>query len=360
MGLFEKKYCDICGEKIGLLGNRKLEDGNICSKCAGKLSPFFKGRKKSTLADIRDQLAYREQNRERLNSFNPNVTFGRNTKVYVDQGAGCFVVSRKNNFREENADIIEFGQVTAANYNVEEHRREIYRKDSEGRSVSYNPPRYEYTYEFTITINVNSPYFSEIEFELTDTRPDSRYTDAYRRFEQEANELINAVRGMQGGFNQGMGAGFAAQQGYGQPQYQQQGYGQPQYQQQGYGQQQYQQGYGQPQYQQQGYGQPQYQQQGYGQQPQYQQQGYGQQPQYQQQGYGQPQYQQQGYGQQPQYQQQGYGQQPQYQQQGYGQQPQYQQQGYGQQPQQAGEWICPACGCANTGKFCTSCGTPKN
>ena len=339
MGLFEKKYCDICGEKIGLLGNRKLEDGNICSKCAGKLSPFFKGRKKSTLADIRDQLAYREQNRERLNSFNPNVTFGRNTKVYVDQGAGCFVVSRKNNFREENADIIEFGQVTAANYNVEEHRREIYRKDSEGRSVSYNPPRYEYTYEFTITINVNSPYFSEIEFELTDTRPDSRYTDAYRRFEQEANELINAVRGMQGGFNQGMGAGFAAQQGYGQPQYQQQGYGQ----------QQYQQGYGQPQYQQQGYGQPQYQQQGYGQ-PQYQQQGYGQQPQYQQQGYGQ----------QPQYQQQGYGQQPQYQQQGYGQQPQYQQQGYGQQPQQAGEWICPACGCANTGKFCTSCGTPKN
>ena len=26
MGLFDKKYCDICGEKIGLLGNRKLEN----------------------------------------------------------------------------------------------------------------------------------------------------------------------------------------------------------------------------------------------------------------------------------------------------------------------------------------------
>lgn len=23
MGLFDKKYCDICGEKIGLLGNRQ-------------------------------------------------------------------------------------------------------------------------------------------------------------------------------------------------------------------------------------------------------------------------------------------------------------------------------------------------
>ncbi len=27
MGLFDKKFCDICGDKIGLLGNRKLEGG---------------------------------------------------------------------------------------------------------------------------------------------------------------------------------------------------------------------------------------------------------------------------------------------------------------------------------------------
>ena len=24
MGLFDKKICDVCGEKIGMLGNRKL------------------------------------------------------------------------------------------------------------------------------------------------------------------------------------------------------------------------------------------------------------------------------------------------------------------------------------------------
>lgn len=40
-GIFDKKYCDVCGEKIGLLGNRKLEDGNLCKDCAAKLSPFF-------------------------------------------------------------------------------------------------------------------------------------------------------------------------------------------------------------------------------------------------------------------------------------------------------------------------------
>ena len=63
MGLFDKKYCDICGEKIGLLGNRKLEDGNLCKDCAKKLSPWFSDRRRSTVEDIKGQLAYREENR---------------------------------------------------------------------------------------------------------------------------------------------------------------------------------------------------------------------------------------------------------------------------------------------------------
>ena len=63
MGLFDKKYCDICGSKIGLLGNRKLEDGNLCKDCAKKLSPWFSERRHSSVKDIREQLAYREENR---------------------------------------------------------------------------------------------------------------------------------------------------------------------------------------------------------------------------------------------------------------------------------------------------------
>ena len=55
-----KKYCDICGEKIGLLGNRKLEDGNLCKDCARKLSPFFSERRNSTVEDIKRQPGYKE------------------------------------------------------------------------------------------------------------------------------------------------------------------------------------------------------------------------------------------------------------------------------------------------------------
>ena len=56
MGLFDKKNCDICGKAIGLLGNRKLADGNCCKDCAAKLSPYFYERKQSTVEDIKKQL----------------------------------------------------------------------------------------------------------------------------------------------------------------------------------------------------------------------------------------------------------------------------------------------------------------
>lgn len=42
MGLFAKKYGDIRGEKIGLPGNRKLEDGHLYKDCAPKPPPVFR------------------------------------------------------------------------------------------------------------------------------------------------------------------------------------------------------------------------------------------------------------------------------------------------------------------------------
>ena len=74
--LFDKKECSICGGEIGLLGNRKLEDGNCCKECAAKLSPWFDERRHSTVDQIKQQLDYREQNRAELGGFRPTVAYG--------------------------------------------------------------------------------------------------------------------------------------------------------------------------------------------------------------------------------------------------------------------------------------------
>lgn len=194
MGLFDKKYCDICGEKIGLLGNRKLEDGNLCKDCAGKLSPFFSERRNSTVEDIKRQLAYRAENEKKLAGFAPSMTFDGSKKVYIDPIGERFIVTGASNWRSSNPDLIAFSQVLGVDTDIRENKEEIFYEDSEGNEKSYVPPRYACDYEFNVTIRVDSPWFDEIELELSDgNRPDSPYTDLYRQYEQRMHELADIL-----------------------------------------------------------------------------------------------------------------------------------------------------------------------
>ena len=169
MGLFDKKYCDICGEKIGLLGNRKLEDGNLCKDCAKKLSPWFSDRRRSTVEDIKEQLAYREENREKAAQFRTTRSFGEDRKVLLDEEHRWFTVTRARDLAEANPDILDFDAITGCRVDIDEDRREQMREDSDGKEVSYVPPRYEYSYDFDVIISVRHPYFDEMRFRLNDS-----------------------------------------------------------------------------------------------------------------------------------------------------------------------------------------------
>ena len=193
MGLFDKKFCDICGDKIGLLGNRKLEDGNMCKNCAAKLSPFTTDRRRTTLAEIKDHLAYREANKAEVAAFNVTRSLGDRTKVMLDEDAGKFIVTSYGRWQNENPDVMSFSQVTGCNSEIRESRTEIKRKDSQGNEVSFNPPRYDIDYDFYLTIHVNSPFFSEIEFKLNSNRIEERTSVEFREFERQANEIRQAL-----------------------------------------------------------------------------------------------------------------------------------------------------------------------
>ena len=173
MGLFDKKYCDICGEKIGLLGNRKLEDGNLCKNCAKKLSPWFSDRRQSTVAEIQEQLAYREANREKVAAFRTTRTLGERTKVLLDEDAGLFMVTAARNLEDANPDVLSFSDVTGCKLDIDESKTEIEYKDKEGNRQSFSPRRYAYSYDFYIVINVNNPYFNEIRFQLNSSSVDN-------------------------------------------------------------------------------------------------------------------------------------------------------------------------------------------
>ena len=167
--MFDKKECAICGGEIGLLGNRKLEDGNMCKECAAKLSPWFSDRRNSTVAEIQAQLDYREANKEKVAAFRTTRTLGESTKILLDEDAGAFMVTEARNLAQANPDVLEFADVTGCVLDIDEDRTELMREDKDGNEVSYNPPRYTYEYDFYITIQVRNPYFDEIRFRLNDS-----------------------------------------------------------------------------------------------------------------------------------------------------------------------------------------------
>lgn len=196
MGLFDKKYCDICGGKIGFLGNRKLEDGNLCKDCARKLSPFFTERRSSTVEEIRSQLAYREDNAKKLADFHPDLVFGTDEKIYLDLTSKQLIVTRAEDFREDNPDIIDASQIISYEKNIEDNEEEIFFTDKEGNEKSNNPPRYQYAYEFHITLKIDSPWFDEISVDLNNgERPDNKESDLFMEQQMKLSELATLIHG---------------------------------------------------------------------------------------------------------------------------------------------------------------------
>ena len=194
MGLFDKKYCDICGEKIGLLGNCKLDDGNLCKECAQKLSPWFEERRHSTVEEIRCQLAYREQNKELVQKF--NVTRQISTKTYnvfIDDIQGNFTIAHKLDVKE-NPDIVPLSAVLQCKMDIEQDRKEeTYTKD--GKTVSYDPPVYKYEYQYRMKIQVRSPWFDDMDFRLHNFSIEQDDRAEIMEIERAGYEIVSALTG---------------------------------------------------------------------------------------------------------------------------------------------------------------------
>ena len=97
MGLFDvfkKKDCEICGKEVGLLGYKKLKDGEICKDCVKLLSPWFEDRREATVAEIKEQLAYgsaTQRNWRILRS--PDRSARKSTSCTLKKWAACLPAS---------------------------------------------------------------------------------------------------------------------------------------------------------------------------------------------------------------------------------------------------------------------------
>ena len=174
MGLFDrfkKQDCEICGKEVGMFGYKKLEDGEICKDCVKLLSPWFEDRRHATVAQIKEQIAYRQRNAEDLEYFTISRQLGKNEYImYIEEIDGFptrFFVTNHSDYKAVNPDIIFFKDVVSCVTDVDERHEEIKQRNSEGQMVSCCPPRYKHHYDFYIRMEIrNNPYFHEIKFRI--------------------------------------------------------------------------------------------------------------------------------------------------------------------------------------------------
>ncbi|MFR5151369.1 MAG: hypothetical protein ACLTER_19215 [Ruminococcus sp.] len=75
-----------------------------------------------------------------------------------------FTVARKLDVIE-NPDIVPLSAIVQCRVEVDRQQIEkTYTKD--GKTVSYQPPIYDYEFDYTMRIKVNTPWFDDMDFRL--------------------------------------------------------------------------------------------------------------------------------------------------------------------------------------------------
>ena len=196
MGLFDKKFCDFCGGKIGLLGNRKLSDGNMCKDCASGITPHLVGRKTYSVSDMKEHLEQRAENKQRLDGFEATRTLGIGTKIHIDDTNGLLLITSSRKYKDENPDVLDFSQVTGCVLDITENKREQKKDGPDGKKESYNPPRYDFLYDFYITVNFNHKWFDQIKFKVNSSTIEGRTAIEYRDTERQAKEIQQIMQNL--------------------------------------------------------------------------------------------------------------------------------------------------------------------
>ena len=213
MGLFSKKYCEFCGEKLGLFGNTTLKDGYMCKNCAKQISHWWSVGKSNTVAEMYEHIMYRNENKKKVEEFRVTKAMGEYYKVLVDEAAGKVMVTSSDNFAAANPDVLDIADITSASYDIDENKTELKTKDEKGNPKSYEPKRYQYRYDFYVKLYVKNPYFSTMRFKVNSSyvhidpwaeteglgnyafvdryTPDTGSNEDYQAYKAMAEEIVN-------------------------------------------------------------------------------------------------------------------------------------------------------------------------
>ena len=122
MGLFKKKKCAFCDEKIGAFNKgKRFTDGELCCDCSSELSPNWYDTARYTIHDAAMHIDKRKENLKRLTSeFAPDVYYGFRPTLFIDNERKLFCITLGGarecygdvpRYVNENCDLFSFSQL---------------------------------------------------------------------------------------------------------------------------------------------------------------------------------------------------------------------------------------------------------
>ena len=88
-------------------------------------------------------------------------------KVMVDRKHNWFVVTKATKLSDENPDVFDLSDIQNVLVEIEENKRELHFTNKKGKTCSYKPARYEFTYQFKVNIQMNHPFIKMISLKIT-------------------------------------------------------------------------------------------------------------------------------------------------------------------------------------------------
>ncbi len=183
----------MCGGRLGLFSWRRLKKGAVCRNCSEKLSPFFTGMRESTADEIREQIACRERNRAVYKDFKAGREFGENDRIVLDEKEERFVVYPARYTAGREPDVIDVSSVRDAVFETDETKVEVKYKDRDGLEVSYDPPKYQYRFDYFAKIHTKSPYYPVIRIKLNKKEVGGMDRDERLKFMAMGEEIKAAL-----------------------------------------------------------------------------------------------------------------------------------------------------------------------
>ena len=120
--------CSLCKKELSRYGNVKLSDGFMCRDCASLKSIWLTPEVCENISVIKmiEHLNYRKDNFERLKDFKDDIRVAGKYTLYINKENRTFVISKRKDFRANNADILLADEVSDISINEERYKQSDY------------------------------------------------------------------------------------------------------------------------------------------------------------------------------------------------------------------------------------------